>query len=280
MIAKADGSFLRAFITKMRAATILTIGAAILISAPIARAHEFWLEPENYTLAAKARTQVSIRVGQHFKGDSFPYIGSEFRRFAQVDASGERALRGTDGDDPALKLTFPSEGLVALIHESTFENLKFETWEKFQAYLDLEGLDAIAGKHKAQSKPLANIREIYARCAKTLIGVGHAQGADRLAGMTLELVAEQNPYFLQREDEMRVRLYYLGKPLAGVQVTAIARADSMVRVNARTDGDGYAIIKLSHRGPWLLSAVHMIEPDKNEKADWKSYWASLTFAVP
>lgn len=76
--------------------------------------------------------------------------------------------------------------------------------DRFQAYLDLEGLNAIAGKHKAQGKPLANIREVYARCAKTLIGVGDAKGVDRLAGMTLEIVAEQNPYLLKPGDEMRV----------------------------------------------------------------------------
>lgn len=280
MIARAKAGFCRAFITKRRGGFIIAALAALFISVPMAGAHEFWLEPENFAPAAKARTSISIRLGQHFKGDSFPYIGSEFRRFAQVDASGERALRGTDGDDPALKLAFPSDGLAELIHESTFEKLNFETWEKFQAYLDLEGLNAIAGKHKAQGKPLANIREIYARCAKTLIWVGGAQGDDRLAGMTLEIVAEQNPYLLKQGDDMRVRLYYLGKPLADAQVTAIARADSMVRVNARTDGGGYAVIRLSHRGPWLLSAVHMIEPERGEKADWKSYWASLTFAVP
>ena len=280
MIVKADKNYRRASITKRRGAFIIVALAVLFMSMPKADAHEFWLEPANFAPALKTPIPVSIRVGQQFKGDSFPYIGSEFRRFAQVDASGERALRGTDGDDPALTLRFANAGLVALIHESTFEKLNFETWDKFQAYLDLEGLNAIAGKHKAQGKPLANIREVYARCAKTLIGVGDAKGVDRLAGMTLEIVAEQNPYLLQRGAKMRVRLYYLGKPLADTQITAIARADSTQRVNARTDSDGYAMVRLTHSGPWLLSAVHMIEPNTSEKADWKTYWASLTFAVP
>lgn len=280
MIVKADKNYHRASITKRRGAVLAAAFGAMFMAVSMAGAHEFWLEPENFSPVVKARTPVSIRVGQQFKGDSFPYIGSEFSRFAQVDASGERALRGTDGDDPALKLRFANEGLVALVHESTFEKLNFETWDKFQAYLDLEGLNAIAGKHKAQAKPAANIREVYARCAKTLIGVGDAKGVDRLAGMTLEIVAEQNPYFLQRGAKMRVRLYYLGKPLADTQITAIARADSTQRVNARTDNDGYAMVRLTHSGPWLLSAVHMIEPEAGEKAEWKSYWASLTFAVP
>lgn len=135
MIVKADKNYRRASITKRRGAVLAVLFFAIFMSVLKAGAHEFWLEPASFVPALKTPIPVSIRVGQQFKGDRSPDIGSEFRRFAQVDAAGERALRGTDGDDPALTLRFANAGLVALIHESTFEKLNFETWIDFRPIL-------------------------------------------------------------------------------------------------------------------------------------------------
>ena len=46
----------------------------------------------------------------------------------------------------------------------------------------------------------AEARESFARCAKTLISSGPitAADADRALGFTLELIAERNPYALNR----------------------------------------------------------------------------------
>ena len=43
---------------------------------------------------------------------------------------------------------------------------------------------------------------------------------------------------------------------------------------------GRAKIELPHGGKWLFAAVHMIHVDGNEKADWESFWASLTVDIP
>jgi hypothetical protein len=51
-------------------------------------------------------------------------------------------------------------------------------------------------------------------------------------------------------------------------------------VTARTDGRGRATLKLDRPGFWLVKAVHMIPAPADAGADWESFWASLTFAVP
>jgi uncharacterized GH25 family protein len=259
---------------------LIAAGLALIQTALPAMAHEFWLDPSTYHPKVGAPVAISIRVGQFFKGNSYPFIREEFHRFVAVDARGETPVKGVDGDDPAVTMTFPRPGLVVLAHYSTQETLVFETWDKFEAYLKLEGLDHIADLHRRQGKPLSKITEVYSRCAKLLLDVGSGGGEDRAVGMPLELVAERNPYRLGAGEKLPVRLLYQGKPIAGVQITAISKADPTKRHNFRTDAAGRAEIAVPAAGPWLLNAVHMIAPAAGEKAHWSSLWASLNFDRP
>lgn len=261
----------------------LALGFAVFIALGDAvKAHEFWLEPETFTPALSQVVPISIRVGQKFKGDSFPYIKSEYKQFVLSDAAGQSAVKGVDGDDPALSQRFAKPGLAALVHYSTPEKLTFETWEKFTAYLDLEGLRTISERHLARKLPQSNIRETYSRCAKLLVNVGPgASGEDRLSGlMPFELVAESNPYALHAGDTITLRLYLNGKPQSDTQIVAISRGHAERRLTARTDEEGRARIMLDDSGPWLFNAVHMFEPGQGVAADWESLWASMTFALP
>ena len=185
-------------------------------------AHEFWLEPANYSPQRGETVPIKIVIGQNFKGNSYPFIREEFRKFIVIDATGEKPVKGVDGDDPAIKPKFTSSGLVVYAHFSTPEPLDFETWEKFEAYLKMEGLDRIAALHKQQGKPSTGIKESYSRCAKLLMNVGKPGGNDRLTGMPLELVAERNPYSLASGERLPVRLFLQwqadrGDPDHGVQ---------------------------------------------------------------
>ena len=257
------------------------LAALALVGATLpAVAHEFWLEPETYTPAKGQAVPISIRIGQDFKGDSYPYIRGEFKRFVVIDAKGEKPVKGIDGDDPAVKMTFAQPGLTVFAHYSTPEPLVFQEWEKFESYIQTEGLEHIVALHRQQGKPTTGIREIYSRCAKLLMNVQGAGGEDRLTGMPLELVAERNPYELGKDELLPLRLFFNGKPIAGIQITAFARADTTDRRRVRTDAEGRARIAVPASGPWLINAVHMLEPTAREKAHWTSLWASMTFARP
>jgi hypothetical protein len=259
---------------------VLGLAASIATWATLAPAHEFWLEPGDFAPKVGQRVPISIRIGQNYKGTSYPYIRQEYIRFVVVDRRGETPVKGIDGDDPALTLAFARDGLTVLAHHSTAEVLTFETWDKFESYLKLEGLEHIKPLHLQQGKPQAKIVESYVRCAKLMLKVGSGRGADRLTGMPLELVAERNPYDLAPGEALPVRLYYEGKPIGGVQITAFSKSHAQERQLVRTDGEGRARINLPTAGPWLLNAVHMFEPGPRDKAHWLSLWASLTFARP
>ncbi len=258
---------------------LFALAAVTLASLP-ARAHEFWLEPDNFTPKVGESVPISIHVGQFFKGNSYPLIREEYKKFVLRDARGERPVKGVDGDDPALTMKFTEPGLVVFAAHSKVESTVFETWERFLLYLDFEGLQQIEPLHLQQGKPQSKITEAYYRCAKLLMEVGAVGGQDRLTGMPLELVAERNPYALKAGEPLPVRLYFEGKPIADVQISAVSKAEPDNRMKVRTDAEGRASIGLPKPGPWLINAVHIRPPAPEEKAEWTSLWASMTFARP
>ncbi|MDH3579293.1 MAG: DUF4198 domain-containing protein [Hyphomicrobiales bacterium] len=253
--------------------SLLALTAAIRPAA----AHEFWLAPDDYTPRIGATVQISHRIGQFFKGNSYPFVRDWMQRYVIADAGGERALDGVDGDIPATKIAFARAGLTVVAYYSSADRLTFSSWRKFRDYLALEGLEHIAPLHRQKGKPETGIREIYFRCAKALLQVGGAGGVDRALGLPLELIAERNPYEVEPGETLPVRLLYNGMSLGGITIKLFSKADPENPHRVLTDAEGRAEISLATPGTYLLNAVHMVEPSAGEKADWKSYWASLTF---
>ncbi len=247
-----------------------------------ASSHEFWLEPEQFRVDADQPIRADIKVGQDFKGDVYPYVASRFVSFERHDDLGTSAVEGTAGDIPALNIAPRAEGLSIFTYVSSGQRLTFSKWEKFTSYLANEGLNGIAARHDARGLPRDRIREIYTRCAKTLVNAGDgATGRDRAIGMALELVAGDNPGNLATGGTMRFRLLWQGKPLPDTQVALFHRPEDgeTTRTLTRTDADGHASFKLPSPGPYLAASVHMTEAASDENADWQSHWASLTFGV-
>ncbi|MGI9381775.1 MAG: DUF4198 domain-containing protein [Methyloligellaceae bacterium] len=257
--------------------TAITLSA---VSLP-AVAHEFWLEPDSFTPETGKPVSFSHYVGQSFKGESYPFLQDWIVRYVVADAAGERPVKGVAGDDPAAKISFHRAGLKILAYHGTPDSLSFDTWEKFEAYLRKEGLEHIAPLHRAEGKPETAIRELYSRCAKTLVQVGGgAGGEDRAVGLPLELVAERNPYMLAAGEALPVRLLHTGKPIAGATIKVFSKADPKNPRRVRTDAEGRATIALPQPGAYLLNAVHMTAPAPTDDAHWTSLWASLTFRRP
>ena len=153
--------------------------------------------------------------------------------------------------------------------------------DKFNQYLKEEGLDAVAALRAQRNETGAKAREMFSRCAKSLVLSGSAtegQG-DRSLGFPLELVAERNPYALRAGQDLPVRLTYENRPLQGALVVAINRRNPSEKLTARTDKDGRVRFRLRQSGMWLVKAVHMVPAPAGSNAEWASFWASLTFEL-
>jgi len=231
-------------------------------------AHDFWIEPATFTPRAGQIVPVRLRVGQDLLGDPVARDPSLLRDFVVHDGADRKSLPGRDGADPAGYLRIEADGLAVVGYASHPSAAELPA-DKFNQYLKEEGLDSIP---RQSASP---VRERFSRCAKSLVLAGAAKPVqtDRLLGMTLELLAEKNPYALRAGDELPVRLMFENRPIAGTLVVAMNRANPAEKQSARTDAHGRVRFRLPNPGLWLIKAVHMT----GGPAGWTSYWASLTF---
>lgn len=261
----------------------LVVALACLLAAPaLASAHDFWLEPSAFRVQAGELVRLALRVGHAWEGEPVRRTPSRFERFVLLDEAGETAVLGVEGADPAgLARPAGRDGLRVVAYRGTRVTHRMEG-PAFERYLGEEGLAHVSASRKARHASAAAGREVYSRCAKALIAVGDSAGGgfDRLAGLTLELVPEGNPYTHVAGEALPFRLLFEGAPVADVLVQAVARETPDQTLQARTDAEGRVRLPLGHSGGWLVKAVHMVPAPSGLDADWESFWASLTFEIP
>jgi uncharacterized GH25 family protein len=253
---------------------------AVAISGATLAAHDMWIEPATFSPDTGQVVGVRLRVGQDLLGDPLPRNPGLIHEFVVQDATGRQPLVGRDGSDPAGFFRIATPGLLIIGYRSNPSAIE-QTADKFNQYLKEEGLEAIAALRAQRNQTGAKARELFSRCAKSLLVSGSPSKAqdDRALGFTLELIAERSPYALNAGQEIPVRLIYENRPLAGALVVAMNRLHPSEKLTARTDEAGRASFKLHQNGMWLIKAVHMVEAPAGADADWVSYWASMTFEL-
>jgi uncharacterized GH25 family protein len=260
----------------------IALGAAVAMifgGAQLA-AHDLWIEPTAFAPEVGRLIGIRLRVGQDLLGDPVPRDPALIDEFIAVTTTGRTPVVGRDGSDPAGIVRISSPGLAIVGYRSNRTAIAIDA-QKFNQYLKEEGLEAIAAIRERRGQSGLPAREVFSRCAKTLLSSGSAQAAegDRALGFTLELQAERNPYVAASGDELAFRLTYLNQPLAGALVIAINRLNPAAKLSARTDHQGRVRFTLPDGGMWLVKAVHMIPAPPGTDAEWESFWASLTFEL-
>jgi uncharacterized GH25 family protein len=260
---------------KPAGAAFLFLGASRLL------AHDFWIEPTSFRPDVGSTVGFALRVGQGFRGDPVPRNPESIERFVVVSRAGEKPVEGITGQDPAGILRIADPGWVVVGYRSKHRPLELPA-DKFEQYLKEEGLEKIIATRAKNGDSGKPSKEIYSRCAKSLLdanGAG-AGGYDRAIGLRLELIPEKSPKEVGGGRTMPVRLLFERKPMAGALVVAINREKPEKRVSARSDASGRVSLDLAPAGVWLVKAVHMVPAPPSSAADWESLWASLTLEVP
>jgi uncharacterized GH25 family protein len=248
------------------------------ILAPLATAHDLWIEPSSFRPAVGERVSAALRVGQNVQGDPMPRIPPLVERFVLADSGGDHPMIGRAGSDPAGMVLVSAPGLQWIGYQSNPYPVTLEA-AKFESYLKDEGLERIITERAGRGQSAAPGRERFYRCAKSLLDVpGSATTkSETPLGFTLELVPRKNPYALNAGDTLPVALTFHGKPIANVLVVAMRKESPEKAVRARTDAKGHATLRLSDPGFWLIKAVHMQAAPLDAGVDWESWWASMTF---
>lgn len=244
-------------------------------------AHDFWLEAHPFYTQTGKTVELSVHVGVDYIGDSLPNIPNWYTDFSIYQLGSKTPVEGTLGSDPAGSFKPEQEGTYAIGYESDYTYIEIDS-DTFKKYLDEEGLDnaiAYREKHKLTQQPA---REEYVRHVKTLVQSGNSFEIDNSTikfGYDLEIIPLQNPYKKSINDQLDVQVLYHNAPEQDILVIAFSKLKPELMQRVRSNKQGIARITLDQSGPWLIKAVKIIRLE-NQKADWQSHWASLTFEMP
>lgn len=258
----------------------------LLTAAASALGREFWLLPPRFFVKVGSHQNVHVLVGEDFIGERWAGKSariSSLRHYTATD-SADLTAAATQADTLQTAITFQQSGLhlVALTTTTSFVEL---AGDKFTAYLLEAGLDNALALRRQRGEINKPGRELYRRCAKTLLLAGAAGSSERAfarpTGQALEIIPEQNPYALKAGAALTVRVLYEGKPLPRALVQVWQRGApnqaSTRRTKLYTNQNGRALFYLSAPGIYMLSTVCMVPAPERQTADWQSTWATFTF---
>lgn len=245
-------------------------------------AHDMWIEPSSFRPPAGSTLEVELRLGDDpAAAERVARNPRRIVRFVVAQGDAIRDVPGFAGRTPAGLLRLEGAGLFVLGFQSHPSAIELAA-APFEAHLAEEGLERVIALRRQRGASGEGGRERFSRHLKSLVAVGppRPQDGDRALGLPLELIAEDNPYLLAPGAPLSLRLLFAGEGVAGVLVEAVRPADPAKRLAARTDAEGRVSFPLERAGPWLVTAVHMVEAPEGSGADWESFWASLTFELP
>lgn len=268
----------------MKLSVLLTALTVACSTAP-AKAHEFWLSPDDYTLAPEDVMQVRLRVGTEMKGAALPYLPNDIARFEVIQGDGVRPVEGRMGDNPALSMPAEVDGLAIVVHETMDSRLTYTDFAVFQRFVTHKDFRTALADHAARGLPETGFRETYRRHAKSLVAVGSGAGSDRAVGLKIEIVALANPYTDDLSDGMPFLVLLNGAPRADTQVELFQTApDGTVTTTLhRTDAEGQVIVPVLPGMEYLVDNVDLRALENEDPVAgpvWHSDWASLTFHTP
>lgn len=243
--------------------------------------HDFWIEPSTFNPALGESVDIHLRVGVNFEGETVVRMSNWFDRFEFAVETENQVypIPGKEWNDPAGSIAVEHSGLYLIGFQSQHQAIVIDP-ATFAFYLKEEGLDDILQLREKRGESEKNGNEIFLRCCKAFITSKDQslEGFDRILGFKLEMIPQKNPLALKADEELPLQLLFMGKPVQNVLVAAIEKENPSERIARRTDSSGMVRLRITKKGHWLIKAVHMTEvTEKDQFADWQSFWASLVF---
>ncbi len=258
----------------------------ILLTTPIALAHDFYLIPASSSPELAADFDLALHVSETFPGEPTAWRSKQTREFYLLDGTGRLDLKGAalEGDPLKARVRLRSEGtsVFALVSEPSYIEIEPA---KFEDYLKREGHEEILGMRKDMKARGAPGRERYSRYVKTLVDAsGHGSDVARQRlGLTIEIVPDRRPSDLRPGDLLPARVFFEGRPYSTGYLCATYAGYSVAHDDyawcGRLDGEGRAHVPIRASGWQLLRTSRMRALAGDDRADWVSYWAALTFEV-
>ena len=261
------------------AASVSLTGAAV--------AHDLWMDLDRWAAPGEA-AKISIEFHVGHARDLEPWNLRPQREVAlySIGPSGridqrDALIYPTAGAKSGAALTLEGAGVHLIAFESDNSAIELPS-EKFNSYLDEEGLTPAIEHRRREGLESEPGRELYSRRAKALVQIGGAAAAPPPPlGLTLEISPLDDPYALEDRQPLRVRVDYLGKPLEGATISIESLDVGLLsKIKRKTNAEGVAAFVFPHRGAWKFNVVWTRPIKGDARADFETVFSSLTFGYP
>lgn len=272
-----------------RAASALTLSFSMLLP-NVSFAHDFWLAPKMFQNQIKPDASltlvpVAVMIGHPKDQMSWPVNP---HRIVSLRSIGEDGITDQQASVEVyalreqLPVTLRAEGLHVLTIETTHSVSVLEA-DKFNAYVEEEGITPIQNDRVQKQALKTSGREIYSRRGKALIQVGKPSAntsmkALKPIGMTLEIVPTVNPYLLQPGEPFVSEIYYRGKLMSGVSIGLVSLDTEAGHIKTIvSDKSGRVSFPRPEQGGWMLHAVWSDPMETSNRAEYDTVFSSLSF---
>ncbi len=276
-------------------------GVAVLFTVGVLAAHDFWIVPDAFQVAAGATVEIRGQSGVRFPISQNATAPERVAEARLVGAASDERLSDLSVSGKSLLIrhrpTAPGQRIVAV---TLAPRSSRTTPERLKRYLALEGAPELAERYtREDAYPKSDsVTQIAGKFAKTIVEVGRdgPRAFSRPVGHALELVPANDPAALRAGGMLTLRLLYHGRPVAGAHLRAgaappgiTATSDSVPPsvpagkdVVVETEADGTARIPLSEPGLWNVRTLYGAPAPGSSAgagASWEVFFATLVFSV-
>lgn len=262
---------------------VVSTGLLLIFLSLAGSAHEFWLLTKKFRYQVGEVMDVAFMVGENFQGEPWDLAKHKVERIEIHQGATVKRLENqvTPTKGKNLSYKFDREGTYMVAMESNFAFIELDA-EKFNQYLEEDGLEAIADERKKAGRTGEGAKEFYKRYAKLVVQCGDRQDASfkRSAGFRYEIFPMSNPASLKPGDYLDCQVMWEKRPAPHAMVKVWSFVGNRIFLqNIYTENDGTTRFPISSAGPWMVSSVKMIQSEQ-PGADYQSQWASLVFEIP
>ncbi|QNA45312.1 DUF4198 domain-containing protein [Lacibacter sediminis] len=264
----------------MRLKYKLTYLLILLLILP-ALAHEFWLEPQQYIFSRTDEINIRFRVGESFTSDNWKGSREKINElklyYADIVDDLSDAISDEEGD--SLQFSIHEEGTAVVTFNNTNSFIELEA-EKFNAYLSEDGLQSAIDYRKQHNETDSPGCELYQRSVKTIVQVGALKTAvfKKQTTLPVDIIPLSHPYQLKNGDSLTVKIFFKNEPLVNSKIRVWHKLmGRVVDTSFMSNEKGEISFTVSTTGEWMVSCVQMIRLTDDPKAQWQSYWGSLTW---
>ncbi len=263
----------------------IAVAAAVLGSASLAAAHDFFLVPGAFPYAVGTDVEVSGQTSSRFPASVAPVALARIASATMIGADAESRITDLSHRGTSLLLRARPVGAgQRIVAVSLVPRSSRQTGEAFLRWLKLEGAsDAAAHIERDGSlKAADSITRTDTKHAKTLIEVGSGgpRVYSRASGQAIEFTPETDPSTLRPGDSIGFRVTFKGQPLSGVAVHAGPEAPQDTTVSPEpdlhlvSDSRGRVHMAVSRAGLWNIRTINVVQAGP---AAWETHWATFVF---